>query len=202
MKAHLTIIRVIFILVPLLPFCAEGQEKNRHIFLTDHLMQYVAESSSQRTAGRCSIALEEFENEYTRGYCKITSCGVSKKHLPGHCSCPAGGQRLVSGKYYALLNPCESILLYKRVVNPSKWTSIEYYFSKRLDTEIMPLTKENLKNAFPDNTEFHDKLDALFRNNSQLAWFDKLNNVYFVNWVYTHVISEEMFGNNESPSPL
>ncbi|MEX1240650.1 MAG: hypothetical protein WEB30_13075 [Cyclobacteriaceae bacterium] len=93
----------------------------------------------------------------------------------------------MNGKHFTLLNPCEPILLYKRVVSPGKWTSIEYYFGKDPDTEIMPLTRENLKKAFPENIEFHKKLDALFRNNSQLSRFDRLYNTFVVNWLYTHV---------------
>lgn len=198
MKANLITILLILIQVPF-SFRAIGQEKKGQIFLKSPILQYAGEISGQRTAARCNIEQEEFVG----GYCKIKSCSNSKNHLPGHCYCPsAGGPKLADGKCYVLLNPCESILLYRRVVNPSKWTSVEYYFSKGPEGEIIPLTKENLKNAYPDNTVFHRKLDALFRNNSQLAWFDKLNNMYFVNWVYTHVFSEELRGGSEFSSPL
>lgn len=180
---------IVILWVILLPFSVLGQQERRHILFTEPIIPYHSEKAGQGNTDWCRIDLRDFTNEYQGKDCSNAACDPRKRHMAGHCSCPPTGRRLVNGKHYTLLNPCEPILLYKSVVNPGKWTSIEYYFSKDPDTEIMPLTRENLKKAFPDNKEFHKKLDALFLNNSQLARFDKLYNIYVVNWLYTHVNS-------------
>ena len=47
----------------------------------------------------------------------------------------------------------------------------------------MPLTILNLKKAFPDNHAFHDRLDMMFKNDSQLTKFDEFHKMFKVNRV-------------------
>lgn len=185
-------IKVLWQLVPALsvlvfPLITNAQEKGRHLFLTDQILSFQHEAISKSHLDWCRLRVNGGRALSGGPVCDDSGCTISKKHIAGHCGCPTTGTRKVDGKYYTLLNPCEEILLYKRVVNTTKWTSVEYYFGKGPEAPIFALTKENLKMAFPDNKHFHTTLDALFRNNSQLSRFDRLNNMYLVNWLYNYV---------------
>lgn len=57
----------------------------------------------------------------------------------------------------------------------------KYYYSVSGQSEIMPLTINNLKRSFPDNHLFHDLLDAQFSNNSELSLYDGLEGKFKVN---------------------
>jgi hypothetical protein len=70
----------------------------------------------------------------------------------------------------------DGFIIYSRDVHAtgSKATVKErrYYFSKNGESEIHPLTINNLKYAFPRNREFHDLLDIHFRSNDELTRYD------------------------------
>lgn len=189
MALHINILRQLLpgLLVLVFPLITHAQEKGRHIRLTDQILNFRHEALSKNQLDWCRLNVNSGRVASSGQACDENTCTVSKKHLAGHCGCPTTGTRMVDGKYYTLLNPCEEILLYKRIVNLTKWTSVEYYFGKGPDAPLFALTKENLKKAFPDNRHFHTTLDALFRTNSQLSRFDRLNNMYLVNWLYNYI---------------
>jgi hypothetical protein len=56
-----------------------------------------------------------------------------------------------------------------------------YFFSVGPIGDILPLTIANLKKAFPDNHAFHDSLDMMFKNDSQLTKFDDFHKMFKVN---------------------
>jgi hypothetical protein len=56
-----------------------------------------------------------------------------------------------------------------------------YYFSVGPNGDILPLTVLNLKKAFPDNHVFHDSLDMMFKNDSQLTKSDDFHKMFKVN---------------------
>ena len=56
----------------------------------------------------------------------------------------------------------------------------EFFFSKTGESDIVSLTAENLKKAFPDNHKMHDALDMMFKNNNDLAEYDKFHKSYKV----------------------
>ncbi|RPE07911.1 hypothetical protein EGT74_12600 [Chitinophaga lutea] len=96
--------------------------------------------------------------------------------------------RFVGGKEYLLLNPDEPILLYeyKHIAHSPRETDKyppEYYFSKDAFSAPQPLTKSNLKAAFPDNHKFHDGLDAAMAYDSGLHAYDSFHKMYKVNWI-------------------
>jgi hypothetical protein len=59
-----------------------------------------------------------------------------------------------------------------------------YFFSKKADGEILPLTTENLKDAYPDNTKFHYALDTNFPSDKGLLAYDKYQNTYKLKYLY------------------
>jgi hypothetical protein len=61
----------------------------------------------------------------------------------------------------------------------------KYYFSKDGSSEIVPLTIENLKKAFPEDHKFHYELDAEFRSDKELLAYDKYLKTYKVEYLYS-----------------
>jgi len=57
------------------------------------------------------------------------------------------------------------------------------YFSVKGTDELLPLTVENLKKAFPDNIKFHDLLDNV-RNDADLVKYDAYTKDIKVNYLY------------------
>ena len=56
-----------------------------------------------------------------------------------------------------------------------------YFFSVGSSGPVLPLTILNLKNAFPNNHAFHDNLDMMFKNDSDLRKFDTFHKTFKVN---------------------
>lgn len=131
------------------------------------------------------------EDDYCKVHNKImcgnNTCVRLSSYVSNCCEYKRPYSRIVDGQRYTLLNPCEDILLYKQEVRVNKWISYNYFFSKEIDSPAMELTKENLKVAYPEDTEFHKKLDELFSNDSQLIRFDGLYNMYLINWLFAKV---------------
>ena len=64
-----------------------------------------------------------------------------------------------------------------KTINSRKY----YFFSVGGNSEVLPLTKENLNKAFPRNTKFHDLLDQEFRDTDELGVYDSFVKKYKVN---------------------
>lgn len=60
-------------------------------------------------------------------------------------------------------------------------TSRLYFFSVGAGGHVLPLTLQNLKQAFPDNHVFHDALDANFHTDNELTQFDTFHKMFKVN---------------------
>jgi len=56
-----------------------------------------------------------------------------------------------------------------------------FYFSKDLNSEIIPLTRANLINAYPENHSFHHELDDEFKNGALVSTYDEANKMFKVN---------------------
>ncbi|HXB42661.1 MAG TPA: hypothetical protein VNV85_01320 [Puia sp.] len=95
--------------------------------------------------------------------------------------------RIFQGINFYLLNPGEDIPIYKAILNPvSKGNIIrvKYCFSKSPVSEILDLTIENLKSAFPDNAHFSDAIDAHFKDDSDLYVYNNMIKSFELNRVY------------------
>jgi hypothetical protein len=60
----------------------------------------------------------------------------------------------------------------------------EYYFSKDSNSDIQPLTIENLKRVYPENHRFHYDIDAHFRSDRELMAYDPFTNMYKLKYLY------------------
>lgn len=113
---------------------------------------------------------------------------LKKEEIFGYRDCNDKIYRLGIEKHYEVLNPKETILLYKIEVLPSKNQKgiTSYFFSVSATAEVKELTLTNLKKAFPDNHKFHDALDAEFKSDDELAIYDSFHRVYKVNRLYSN----------------
>jgi len=89
-------------------------------------------------------------------------------------------------KGYEVLNKKGPVIIYKTEdkSKPSKGAVMpgpKYFFTTASADVLQPLTKENLKKAFPENHSFHDALDATFKSDDDLSQYDTFHKMYKVN---------------------
>jgi hypothetical protein len=89
--------------------------------------------------------------------------------------------RTVGSQRYEILEARDLVIYSTDVIVRKGALEKAYFFSVGLKGEIVPLTILNLKNAFPTNHAFHDSLDMMFKNDSQLTKYDDFHNMYKVN---------------------
>lgn len=114
------------------------------------------------------------------------SYDFKKSDIYGYKLCNGETFRFSGNKDYQVMNPNETILLYKVEVMQAKATApkvYSYYFSKDAASPLQDLTKANLKAAFPANHKFHDGLDADFKSDSELTAYDSFHKMYKVNHI-------------------
>jgi hypothetical protein len=89
--------------------------------------------------------------------------------------------RVVGNQQYQILE-AKGLFIYSADVLVRKGTTDKaYFFSVGPNAEVLPLTIVNLKKAFPDNHRFHDNLDLMFRDDSQLTKYDNFHKMFKVN---------------------
>lgn len=89
---------------------------------------------------------------------------------------------------YTILNAGEKVVLYKyehkaHAPKQADKYPITYFFTTGDSDVLQPLTKTNLKKAFPQNHPFHDALDQTFKDDGELTAYDSFHKMYKVNWV-------------------
>jgi len=72
----------------------------------------------------------------------------------------------------------------------AKWVTL-YFFSTSLKESIVPLTMENVKNAFPDNHKLHDELDKYFKKDQELTMYDNRHKAFRINHVLESVLPQQ-----------
>jgi len=114
------------------------------------------------------------------------SYDFKKSDIYGYKLCNGETFRFSGNKDYLVMNPNETIQLYKVEEMQKKATTpkvYSYYFSKNVSSPLQDLTKANLKAAFPTNHKFHDELDANFKGDSELTAYDSFHKMYKVNHI-------------------
>lgn len=130
------------------------------------------------------------------GEIKVTHAGqtymLDKDSTYGYRSMKGEDFRFVSRNEYKIINPGERLMIYsyRHTLNANKGSIkyvVDYFFSANASASPQPLTKENLKAAYPTNHKFHDALDAEFKSDNNLASYDsfhkmtKLNHIILMN---------------------
>jgi hypothetical protein len=112
-----------------------------------------------------------------------------KSQIYGFRSCGGHDYRFVENDEYQILEAKELSIYAREVpVENRKDTgdlhvaaSREYFFSVSAGGQVLPLTLQNLKRAFPNNHAFHDALDKTFNADDELAQFDAFHKMFKVN---------------------
>lgn len=110
----------------------------------------------------------------------------NKDSLFGYRDCEGQVFRFMSdNQHFPIINPTESVLIYKLVQPPIAKNPgyTKLYFSKDARSPVEVLTLANLKNAFPQNHSFHDRLDAQFGNGGDLSAYDVMHQMTKINWL-------------------
>ncbi len=114
---------------------------------------------------------------------------LKKSELFGYKGCNNKIFRFFGKSQYLILNS-QDLFLYEKTEESGTGMNPEiedfYYFSVSAETKILPLTSDNLKEAFPRNVKFHDLLDSFFKSDSELIAYDK----YLQNYKLLHVLEE------------
>lgn len=108
----------------------------------------------------------------------------AKSELYGFRACDGRDFRFAGKLEYQILEAKE-LYIYERDSSVSQGrtyrTVREYYFGVGASGAIQSLTRENLKEAFPENHRFHDLLDATFGGGENIAEYDDFHKMFKVN---------------------
>lgn len=92
--------------------------------------------------------------------------------------------RFFNGKAYPIVNPTETILIYKVSNGPvqkGQTKMYSYFFSKDAHSKIFPLKMNHILAEFNDNKLFTNNLETHFNNTSNLLEYDDTHNVFKLN---------------------
>lgn len=136
-------------------------------------------------SGTNKIHFHEFSN---RGFITIKHNGektyLSKNEIYGYRLTNGQVTRIWEGIPY-LLTEQRAIWIYYRDMDVSKGKGIQrgrkYFYSMAGNSEIIPLTIDNLKHSFPDKYLFQNFLDAQFSNDGELSLYDRFAKEFKVN---------------------
>lgn len=98
--------------------------------------------------------------------------------------CDGSIVRIYNKSEYPLINPGESIIIYKLVsapVSKGESSTIKYYFSKGARGNIQELTLANVEKAFSKNQKFQTLIEEEFHSDADLAAYDDLHKMMKIN---------------------
>ncbi len=105
-----------------------------------------------------------------------------KSDLFGFSACDGKDYRFVSNQEFRILEPKALYIYEQRLGNGRRVIEI-YRFSNGSNGIVLPLTRENLRYAFPDNDIFQERLDQVFGAKKDLAQYDRFHKMFKVNWL-------------------
>lgn len=69
--------------------------------------------------------------------------------------------RIIKGIAYEIESLSDGFYVYKHVSHSSDGSSTPYFFSRRIDSNILPLTRKNLRKTYKDDKVFIQKLELV-----------------------------------------
>ena len=102
-----------------------------------------------------------------------------RRDIYGYRDCQGNEYHFFGGKSYQLLNPGESIAMYRAFEWKGKQHVAKHFFRTASMDDIQPLTLRNLSNEFSAEPLFLEKLHLLAKNDFQLVRY-----LYAVNRVW------------------
>ena len=138
--------------------------------------------ASDKTSSGIYLTADDFTNGKLTYDNKGTK--LSKRSVYGFRDSRGRSYRYVEDKAYEI-REVGPLYIYKRDRFVRKGAAEPaYFFSVSPTQPVVPLTRANLKNAFPEDRRFQDFLDMTFRNDSDLTRFDKPQGTYAVNRLF------------------
>lgn len=174
---------ILFLLIAL---NAKSQNEKSGVYLTfqDYLNNKLSYEITCKTE-KHKIRMNEFLN---KSYITVIHNGLKhqlyKDSIYGFISCDESLIRFQNRKHYQLVEK-GSVWIYYRMISKMNGKLITtekvYFFSTNGNGKVQEFSKANLMNAFPDNHPFHDMLDAVFKNETDIAAYDAFHKMYKVN---------------------
>lgn len=137
--------------------------------------------------GDCQSASHKLElhDVWHKPYLEITDDGEKRRYdksvVYGVRTCSGREYRFVGNGEYQIHEP-GPIAVYTFLVPAGRHgRRRRYFFSVGPSGTVLPLTRDDLKRAFPDNPTFQNALDRTFKSDGQLTRFDILHKTFVVN---------------------
>ena len=184
MKKQILMLNALFFF--LISFNAVGQSEKSGVYLTfnDYLnnkLSYEIDCKTEKHVIRFNMFLN---TPYITVIHNGQKINLSKDSIYGVISCNEPLLRFQNKEHYHLVEKGPVWIFFKnekKSQNKTLDTEKKYYFSIKGDGKLVELTKENLKNTFPDNHKFHDILDAQIQNDFKIAEYDSFHKMFKVN---------------------
>jgi hypothetical protein len=191
------IIQAIFSTVFLLQFTvAFGQKDSSGIYFTaeDYLKHKLRCACNCKTEKSTIKADRLFHFKEISIRQNDSTYRLLKDSVYGVRYCDGDEVRIYNNLEYPIINPGETILIYKLVSGPKgpekgSPERIYYYFSKDPQSKIQEFTIRNIKAAFSENHKFYEMVDMYFHSDADLISYDHLHKMMKINRVLR--ISEE-----------
>jgi hypothetical protein len=162
-------------------------QKINGIFLTSSDYFHQKLSYTATPTYHVKIKLNElFNKPYFTIKTTDSTIRLNKDSVFGLCEDKNIFYRIYLKERFKILNKHKTILLYAQtgLVQIKSFPETDYFFSVSINSEILPLTIWNLKKAYPDDSAFHDLLDANFKYDSELTDYDFFHGKYKINYLF------------------
>ena len=176
------------ILFILLALNVMGQSDKSGVFLNfnDYVNNELSYGINCKTE-KHKIKLNEFLNKsYITVIHNDQKIKLDKDSIYGAVFCDEPLVRFQDKEHYYLIEK-GFVWIFYRMENKTSgktfFTEKKYYFSVKGDGKLIELSKDNLKNSFPENHKFHDMLDAQINSNVNIAEYDSFHKMFKVNHI-------------------
>ena len=104
----------------------------------------------------------------------------AKAEIFGYRGCDSTDVRFAEGREYRVLATAPMLLYERRWRRPGRTAImfVERRFSTSADAPLRPLTRDEIKRAYPDNPMLHRLLDEEVRSDEELMAFDAAHGTY------------------------
>ncbi len=111
---------------------------------------------------------------------------LKKSEVFGYAEADSKDFRFYNNTQYRILEAGPiTIYVQSEHVAQSKGYKVKqnYYFSTTVSTKLMPLTLNNIRQAYHANTQFIEQVDQYF-SNGDVTVFDSVHNMYKLNYLF------------------
>lgn len=159
-----------------------AQNSNQGIFLTsEDFLSHKITLASKHTR----IKLHEIINkDIIEVKTKDSTYSYLKDSIFGYQDSEGNSIRFYNGKIYPIVNPTETILIYKVSDGPvqkGQTKTYSYFFSKDVYSKILPLKMNYILDEFKNNKPFTNIIETHFNNTSNLLEYDETYNIFKIN---------------------